>query len=78
MTIDKMKRLEVGDVVVKVRQYYQNYDHTKVVCEPKVYTISWTGSGEVSFKETVKRSFVQDGTRFVDAHGCSRSQLCSD
>lgn len=77
MTINQMKTLKVGDVIVKVRKNYQNYDFTLVPCEPRVCTVIWRGSGEISFKEDVKRSFIVDGTRVVHSHGCDNSFICS-
>lgn len=78
MTINKMKALKVGDVIVKVREYYQNYDHTKVPCNPKVYTVSWKGGHEIAFKETVQKSFIVNGERRVSSHGCDNSLICSN
>lgn len=76
MTLKKMFGLKVGDVIVKVRKHYQNYDHTLIPCEPIVYTVSWKGGHEISLKENVKRSFVKDGIRYVDAHGVDNSVIC--
>ena len=79
MNRNKIKNIEVNDKVVKVRKHYQNYDHTRIPCEPKVYTIGWTSSGEVSFVENVKVPWKdKKGTIYVSAHGCSRSQLFED
>lgn len=47
--------LNVGDRIVRVRTKYQNYDHTKIPTEPKVYTISWKSSGVRSLKENVQK-----------------------
>lgn len=38
MKLDKMFKLKIGDKIVKVRKHYQNYDHTKVPCEPTIYS----------------------------------------
>lgn len=76
MTIDKMKSLKEGDIVVHVRKNYQNYDHTKVPCEPKVYTI-YSKSMDIYLKEVVKKSFIKDGRRCVSAMGCSKSIFCA-
>ena len=57
MNLQKCFALKIGDKIVQVRKSYQNYDHSRVPCEPRVYTISWTGSGDKGFKETVRRSF---------------------
>jgi hypothetical protein len=78
MIIDQMKDVKVGDIIVKVRKHYQNYDYTKVPCEPKVYTISYKGCGEIAFNKTVKRSFLKDGMRYVSAHGCDNSFIYSE
>lgn len=75
MTIDKMKSLKKGDKVVKVRSHYQNYDFTMVPCEPKVYTVS-SKTMDINLKESVKRSFLRDGTRYVNANGCDRRDMC--
>lgn len=46
MTIKELHSLKKGDLVVKVRKSYQNYDHTKIPTEPKVFTFqSNTGLG---------------------------------
>ncbi len=76
MTINKMKSLEEGDKVVQVRKSYQNYDHTKIPCEPKVFTIS-SKAIDIHLNETVKKSFLKDGMRFVNAGGCDRQLFCS-
>ncbi len=76
MTLKKMKSLKIGDIIVKVRKHYQNYDFTRVPCEPKAYTVRSPKTSEIYLEESVQRSFLKDGIRYVNANGCSRSAIC--
>lgn len=74
-----VNKFPVGTKVVQVREHYQNYDHTYIPCEPKVYTISWSNGSEKTFEESVSRSFIdtRDGIRKVNAQGISNSEIFS-
>ena len=72
----KFKDVKIGSKVVRVRKIYQNMDYTLVPCEPEIYTISWEGSGEKEFEETVKKGFKnEDGDWVVSASGISNRKL---
>ena len=80
MTIDKCFALNVGDKVVRVRGYFKNYDHTRIPVEPKIYTVSWVGSGPRAFKETVSRGFIdsRDGCWKVSTSEISNRCICEE
>ena len=75
------RKLKIGDKIVKVRGHYQNYDHTKVPCEPKIYTIKWSNGSEKSMEEDVQRPFWHSSDKTIyggTASGWSNSQIHSD
>lgn len=81
MTLEKCFGLKIGDKVVKVRSHYQNYDHTKVPCEPKIYTISWKGSGSKNFEERVQMPFYHTKDKTIyggTASGVDNRQICEE
>lgn len=81
MEINTMKRLKVGDKIVKVRKHYQNYDHTRVPCQPAVYTIKWQNGSEMTMEEDTSRPFYHTDHKVIyggSAHGWSNRQICED
>lgn len=80
MTIDKCFALNIGDKVVRVRGHFKNYDHTRIPVEPKIYTVSWKGSGARAFKETVPRGFIDssDGIWKVCTSEVSNRCICEE
>jgi len=63
------KPLKAGDIVVKVRKLYQNYDHTLIPTEPKIYTFKKQGCGGIYLEEVVPHAFMKDKTKYVSDHG---------
>lgn len=80
MTINKCFDLKIGDKVVLVRGHFKNMDHTKIPVEPKVYTVSWVGSGSRGFKETVSRGFIdtRDGIWKVSTSEVGNRCICEE
>ena len=81
MTIEKMKELKIGDKIVKVRKSFQNYDHSKIPCEPIVYTISWQNGSEHAFSELVKLPFYHSGDKIIyggSAGGIDNRIICEN
>ena len=68
-----MKNLKKGDTVVAVRKGYQNYDHTVIPCEPKVYTVLGK-SMDISLNETVTTPWKDEKGQIwcASAQGCDR------
>lgn len=75
-----MFALNIGDKVVRVRGHFKNYDHTRIPVEPKIYTVSWKGSGARAFKETVPRGFIDssDGIWKVCTSEVSNRCICEE
>ncbi len=80
MELRQMFNLKIGDKIVLVRESYQNYDHSLVPCEPKVYTISWKGGSSMSFDERVQMPFYHTNDKMIyggNANGVDNSYICS-
>ena len=80
MTLEQLKRLKVGDKIVKVRKHYQNYDFTKVPCEPKILTISWKNGSGMNFEETFSHIYWHSEIKSIvaNASSCDNRQICED
>ena len=80
MKLQKCFDLKVGDKVVRVRGHFKNYDRTVIPVEPKVYTVSWVGSGARGFKETVARGFIdsRDGIWKVSTSEVDNRCICEN
>lgn len=81
MTLDSMFKLKIGDKIVQVRKHYQNYDHTRVPCEPKVYTVSWRCGSEMCMEEAVNIPFYHSDDKIIYGGRAScwdNSQICAD
>lgn len=81
MKLDKMFKLKIGDKIVKVRKHYQNYDHTRVPCEPVVYTVNWKGCSQISMEERVQRQFYHSDDKKIYggiAGGIYNREICED
>jgi hypothetical protein len=80
MTLNQMFALKVGDKIVKVRKHYQNYDHTKVPCEPKILTISWSNGSGMNFDETFSHIYWHSEMKSIVANASSwdNRQICED
>ena len=75
------RKLKIGDKIVKVRGHYQNYDHSRVPCEPKIYTIKWSNGSEKTMEEDVQNPFYHSGDKTIyggNASGWSNGQIQSD
>lgn len=80
MTKDKCFALNIGDKVVRVRGHFKNYDHTRIPVEPKIYTVSWKGSGARGFKEIVPRGFIdsRDGIWKISTSEVDNRCICEE
>jgi hypothetical protein len=74
------KNLKKGDIIVQVRKGYQNYDHTVIPCEPKVYTFkSKSATSGVWLEENISHTWLgKDGTRYASSMGFDQSFLYRD
>ena len=59
------RKVNIGDKIVRVRKHYQNYDHTRVPCEPTVYTVKWQNGSEMSMEEDTNYPFYHSDDNVV-------------
>jgi hypothetical protein len=81
MGVIDTKKLKVGDKIVRVRKHYQNYDHTRIPCEPMVYTISWLNGGEMCMEEDTGHPFFHSKDNVIyggSASGWDNRQIFED
>lgn len=76
MTLNEYKNLKPGDIVVHVRKTYQNYDHTKIPCEPKIYKFKANNSSGIYLEYLYKRPFMIDGVKYASSMGWDNRLFC--